>query len=345
MNERARESMTSSKGNDITPGGAGDMAVIGEGTPNQTSVSLQIIQNIYHELTRKTEDVSKSYNASFQIVHADFDQLHHRITQVCEQYNIKASNCSVKVYYINDTQETFSSFERFKHFNAGSSSSVESVLIKYNFLILLPKLNQPQSYTLSIRTASRVSIEKKMRDDMPLGIPKILLLMGNRTAIVTVKYVDYVVARNLLNIVDEWLNTLPKAKTPKLWDYMRKRSGYLPFITCYIVGIVVAALVLISLPHFVPHTATSQQLATFLFCSAIGLFTAYKLAYHLGSAAEDSLDRWNEISYVNLTAGDKKEIDDAQSKNKNSLLAAAIKFMGALSVSVLAKIIIGFIID
>ena len=166
------------------------MAVIGEGTANRTSVSLQLLQNIYHELTGKTEDVSKSYNESFQIVHADFDQLHHRIAQCIEQYNIKANNCSVKVYYINDTQETFSSLDRFKHFNAGSSSSVESVLIMYNFLIILPKLNQPQSYTLSVRTASRISIEKRMHSEMPLfhGVPKILRTMGSRTAVVTVKY-------------------------------------------------------------------------------------------------------------------------------------------------------------
>lgn len=174
--------MSQNSGNEITPGGSGDMAVIGEGTPNQTSVSLQVIQNIYHELTGKAEDVSKYYSESFQFVHADYEQLHHRISQCCEQYNIKASNCSIKVYYINDTQETFSSFERFKHFNVGSSSSVESVLLKYNFLIILPKLNQPQSYTLSVRTASRVSIEKKMREDMPFDVPKILRVMGGRTA-------------------------------------------------------------------------------------------------------------------------------------------------------------------
>lgn len=36
--------MSQNDGNELTPGGAGDMAVIGEGTPDQASVSLQIVQ-------------------------------------------------------------------------------------------------------------------------------------------------------------------------------------------------------------------------------------------------------------------------------------------------------------
>lgn len=148
-------------------GSTGDMAVIGEGTPNQTSVSLQVVQNIYNELTGKSEDVSKTYDDPHQIQYEDFEQLNYRIRQCCEQYNIASINCSVKVYYINDTQETFSSFERFKHFNSGSSSSVESVFIKYNFLIILPQLNQPQSYTLSVRAASRIAIQQKMGNELP----------------------------------------------------------------------------------------------------------------------------------------------------------------------------------
>jgi hypothetical protein len=335
--------MSQSGSNELAPEGAGDMAVIGEGTPNQTAVSFQIVQSIYHELTGRTEDVGKSYSESCQFVLADYEQLHLRISQCCEQYNVKASNCSIKVYYVNDTQETFSSFDRFKLFNAGSSSCVESVLLTYNFLILLPKLNQPQSYTLSVRTASRVSIENQMHDDMTLRIPKILRLMGGRTAVVTVKYVDYVVARNLLNLVDEWLKTVNKAPKNKVWDIVQKRSAYLPLIARYTVGAIVALLILSALPRFLPQGASLLQLAQTLISAFVGLFASYRVAHHLGSAAEDSLDNWNELSFVSLTVGDKKQIEEAGRKNKNSVVMAVMKFGGALIVSVLAKIIIGLL--
>jgi|SRR6185312_3658155 len=324
--------------------GEGDMAVIGEGTPNRKEVSLQVLQDIYHELTGKSEDVSKSYSDPFQIVHENIEQLNHRIVQACEQYNVTANNCSVKIYYINDTQENFSSFERFRHFNAGSSSSVESILITYDFLIILPKLNQPQSYNLSIRIASRIAIEKKMSGEMIFEMPKILRMMGGRTAVVNVKYIDYVVARNLLNVVDEWFKTSPKAATNGWWNAVRKRSRYLPLIARYITGVIVATIIFFELPRFLIPSTTFLSFAQVLLCASLLLFGSYRLAHHLGSSAEDSLDRWSDLSYVSLTAGDKLEIDSAKSRNRSSVVAFVLKFFVSATISVVAKLIIVLIV-
>lgn len=329
----------------LSEGTSGDLAVIGEGTPNETKISLQLLQSIYHELTGKTEDVSKSYNDPIQILAADFEQLNHRVSQCCEQYNIKAENCSVKIYYVNDTQETFSSFDRFLSFNAGTTSAVESVLVTYNFMIILPKVEKPQSYSLSVRIASRVAIEHQMQEHMPFHMPKILRTMGSRTGVVTVKYIDYVVARNLLNTVDQWFEALPRANTTKLWKYITKRSHILPVAARYFVGAVVALLIFNSIDTVIPQDANLQQFAKFGLCSWVGLFAAYRLAHHLGSAAEDSLDRWSQLSYVSLTTGDKKLIAEATSANRNSVIAASIKFGLAILVSALSKLIVGLIVN
>ncbi|WP_374087646.1 hypothetical protein [Methylomicrobium lacus] len=323
---------------------SGDLAVVGEGTPNETKISLQVLQSIYHELTGKTEDVSKSYNEPFQVALCDFQQLDHRITQCCEQYNIKAANCSAKVFYVNDSQETFSSFNRFVGFNSGSTSAVESVLITYNFMIMLPRVEKPQSYSLSVRIASRVAVEKQMRESMPFHIPKILRTMGNRTGVVTVKYVDYVVARSLLNTVDQWFEALPRAETSSVWKHITQRSHYLPIVARYIAGAFVAILIFRSIGAFIPEGASLQQLARFSLCSFVGLFAAYKLAYHLGRTAEDSLDMWSQLSYVSLTAGDKNLIREATAANKRSVIAALTKFTSALLVSAAAKVIVTIIV-
>ena len=336
--------MSENNGDIIGPSSGGDLAVIGEGTPNQTAVSVQVLQSIYHELTGKSEEISKNYSDSFQIQHKDFEQLNHRFEQCCEQYNIKSNNCSVKVYFVDDTQETFSSFERFRAFNSGSSSSVESVLVTYNFLILLPKLNQPQSYSLSIRLASRIAIEKKMDEEMPFHMPKIWRTMGGRTAVVSVKYIDYVVARNILGIVDEWFKTLPRSGTSKLWEAVRKRSDYLPLVTRYTAGLIVSFYIFFALPNYISPTATLLQLAQVTLASGIVIFAAYRLAHHLGSAAEDSLDRWSELSYVCLTAGDSKAIDFAKKKNSGSIWAALLKLIGAFLISPVAKYIVAMVL-
>ncbi len=332
--------LTGNDNKNLIPSSTGDMAVVGEGTPNQMPVSIQVLQNIYHELTGKSEEVLKSYDDAFHVVFNDFKQLNHRVLQICEQYNIRASNCAVNVFYINDTKDTFSSFERFQAFNTGSTSAVESILLTYNFLIILPKLAQPQSYTVSIRIASPITIQRKMNGNM-FELPKIFRLMGGpKTAVVSVKYVDYAVARTVLNTIDEWFMALPQSKSNSLWKFLRSHTGYIPLLSRYIAGLGVTYLVVTNIQHLLPTVPSLLDLARFGILAFVGIFAAYRIAHHIGSAAEDSLDRWVDLSYVCITEGDKRELELAQNRNRGALLWGGLKLLTGLLVSVVAKVIV-----
>jgi hypothetical protein len=233
--------LISNEKNQPEPQESGNLAVIGEETSSQSKISLQVLQNIYHEITGKSEDVSKSYEDPFQFSLEDLIQLNLRIT------------------------------------------------------------------------------------------------------VVTVKYVDYAVARNLLNTVDQWFQTIPQAHTSKAWLFITRRSHYLPLLARYFVGMIVAFLIFISIDNFITQNATFNQYAKFSFCALIGLFSAYRLAHHLGRSAEDSLDKWSQLSFISLTAGDKKLIDSAKKINSNSIATASFKFVFAILISLLAKIIVGLI--
>ena len=72
-------------------GTSGDVAVIGESSKSSV-VSLQTLQGIYNELTGKSETVGKSYSKPIRVKFSDIEQLNHKITQVCEQYNVADSS-------------------------------------------------------------------------------------------------------------------------------------------------------------------------------------------------------------------------------------------------------------
>lgn len=334
--------MANQEGSDIAgpSEGTGDMALIGEGTEREARVSIQTLQGIYHELTGKSEDVSKTYNKPFQISLADLEQLNYRVKQCYEQYQIQTDNCSVKVFYVNDARDTFSSFERFASFNAGTTSAVESVLIEYNFLIILPKTHKPQTYKLSIRIASRVAIEKQFQHDGPFRIRQIIKLMASQTAVVNVKYIDYVVARSILNTVDSWFEGVKTQFVSKPWKYVTRHTHFLPHISRYFVGACVAYLIYANSRTFLPASTDLHQLGVFLLLAFVGLFAAYHLASHLGSAAEASIDNWSPLSYLSLTKGDESLIEETKRRNKRSILFGIIKFVCALLVSVLSGVIV-----
>lgn len=323
---------------------AGDVAIIGESS-NAFKVSLQTIQGIYNELTGKSEEVGKSYDKPIRVVFADLEQLDHKISQACEQYNIKSGNCSITVYYVDDTRDHFSSFERFRLHNAGSTSPVESILIQYNFLVLLPKTKQAQSYTISIRLASRVAVMRRMEREFFGPPPAIIRLMGNRTAVVEIKYVDYMVARNLLNLVDEWFRGLPIAPEFPLVNWLRPRSHYIPRFVRFATAIFVAYLVIGLLPVFIPRGST-DLLAFGLFTSyaLLGAFSAYKISDFFGGLVEDAIDSWMEISYINITKGDANVIAKAERRNMLTVVKGIASFILSIIVAVVAKVIANMLV-
>lgn len=105
---------------------------------DQQPVSIQIIQDIFKELTGKNEVLSENFSKPYQIEFADIENLYYRLGQTFEQYNVKSTNFSATVYYVDDTKDELRSFERLKFQNVASPSPVESLFIKYDLLILPP---------------------------------------------------------------------------------------------------------------------------------------------------------------------------------------------------------------
>src|SRR5579864_2266661 len=105
-------------------------------TVGDATISIQHLQQIYKELTGKSESVSKYYDLPIHLTFTDLENLHYKIIQSLAQYNVTQSSENFTIYYSENKKEEFSSFDRLKLHNAGASESVESILCKYNLLII-----------------------------------------------------------------------------------------------------------------------------------------------------------------------------------------------------------------
>ena len=259
-------------------------------------VSVQVLQNIYNEITGKSETVGKTYKDPFEIVFSDIEQLNIRILQAHEQYNVSTSNCNIMVYYLNNTRDQFSSFERFSMHNAGSNSPVESILLKFNFLVILPKVPKPQTYSISIRLISRICLESRFRAENG-HFPAFYRLMGGNTAQVEIEYVDYMVARNFLGIIDDWFTVLPRARPRKMMEFLQAVSHWIPRLARFFTTVVVTLVVVQIYPNFVNEAhAELVMFGKFVLFAGLGIYSAHTLASWCGSYAEHAIDRWSHIS-------------------------------------------------
>ncbi len=313
---------------------AANIAIIGEDAETQ-SVSLRTLQAVYNELTGKTEELSRHYDKPFQVTFADLEQLNIKYTQVCEQYHIESSTTAVSVFHLDDTKEVFSSFERFRIYNTSATSPVEQVVLKYSFLIVLPKTRKPQTYTVEIRVVSRIAALRKLRRDAP----PFVRVLGGQTAFVRVEYVDYMVARSLLAVTEGWFAGVPVAQGSAWFKSVRRHSEWFNQIGEYSMAGVTLFSVFRVLPSLVPATADPTALTRFLVGAVAMLFLAYRIGHLIGSKVEDALDSWEELAYLKLNRGDEVELASATRDNNRAIVKVVLGGIVTFLLGVIASLV------
>ena len=309
------------------------------------SVPLATYRAIHEEITNKKTTISKYYDDPFQLSIEDVVQLNYKFDQICSQYHIHSTNCMVTIFYVDNKKDQFGSFSDFVKYNSGQISPVESVVVKYNFLLVPPSQREAQSYSVSVRLASRLSIQNRMSGEMFLAMPKIIRIMGNRSAIVEIEYVDYMVARTVLGLIDDWFSTLPKARNIKIIEIMQYNSHLVPRIIRLFTGVIAGLIIIDSLPHFIQHEKSDLlTFGTFMVYSATAVFLTYHLASWSGRWLENSIDRWSYLSYLKFNKGDDIQISRASERNSRTLFKGIIALFSSILINIANKVAAALII-
>jgi hypothetical protein len=171
-------------------------------------------------------------------------------------------------------------------------------------------------------------------------VPTVFRVMGGRTAMVTVQYVDYVVARNLLDGVDRWVKGLQNHEYPAWFKFIRRHSAYARYIAKYSIGAASVFLAFRLIPSYVSASDPNfQTLVGFALFSAVGIFVMFRLGRFLGTTVESALDESMELSYVHLNRGDAKRIAEAEKQVRWRVARAVASIVSTIGLGLLTSII------
>ena len=278
-------------------------------------ISPKVYQDIYHQITGKTEKISKSYKNNLLIDFEEIKQLNIKVLQLADIHHVIGKNESIVIYYDNDRKEEFTSFERFEKYNSSKNKATLNLILKYNFLIQLPELPNPQAYVLTIKLNSRLAMIETLEREAPAFIPYgIFAFMHRNSAEISIEYIDYVIARGFIETFDEWVNGCHSIAINKYLNFFQSSSKYLPIILQLIIGTITVYSFLLfieTLPDIF-----SQSWGRFFVISFVSFFFIIKAASLVGSFIEKYIDSFYQDSYLRLTRGDEKLIERSKARKR-----------------------------
>ncbi|MDA0738300.1 MAG: hypothetical protein O2999_06285 [Nitrospirae bacterium] len=210
-------------------------------------------------------------------------------------------------------------------------SPIENIRLEYNFLIILPATQKPQSYKIEINLNSRVAIAK--RQLLETGLErKLFSIMGRmRTANIEIEYIDYTVARNFMVAIDEWFKSIHKIHLSKFFEFLENRSEYIPIIYQVITVAIIGAALFLNHKNLLGESPSVINLFGAAILSMTGLYVALIIVRKLGHISESGFDFYKPASGLKLNRGDEiafKEYEQSNRRQLGRLLVATLLAIG-----------------
>jgi hypothetical protein len=177
------------------------------------------VQALYHAATGKTETLEKLAAKNFILRKNDLDQLRFKVLQQLAHFEtIAGPTITVKVRFYNSENQQFSSWDRFQIFDSGKTEIVSDVVVKFEFVIKLPEIPNPQRYILTVDLDSKLPVIINDRaDTMGFGWLRLYSALESMPSLtISIDFIDYLCAKNFVQIVEDWFNSLEESP-PSRW--------------------------------------------------------------------------------------------------------------------------------
>ncbi|MGZ8892964.1 MAG: hypothetical protein ACXW1R_08580 [Halobacteriota archaeon] len=310
------------------------------------SISFQLAQDFYNEITGKSERLTEKIQSSFVLTLSDIEQLNHRLVQSTEQYNVASENVAFSVKYVGDSGERFSSLERLKLHAGHKGRAIEEIDLVYNLLLVLPKTRRPQEYKISISLISRVAKIEGMRDEFdafPFPVP-LFQFERLKTGEATIDFVDITVANAIMSTIKSWADGLPTSQTSNILKVLRSKSRYAPVILKYGFLAVVTFYISKYSKELLTAEVGLRETAEFILYSILTSFVFYRIGLFIGEIAEKNLGQVYEISYINFTPADERLVEKSREKVVRSMFYSGASLFMAFAISISSSIVATYLL-
>jgi hypothetical protein len=299
-------------------------------------ISVKVYQDLYHQITGRTEQIRKRYSDNLLIDFPELEQLHHKVMQLCDVHHVLAHNETISVFHDKERKEQFTSFDRFRAYNANAVSPCVNVVLKYNFAITPAGVQKPQEYVVTIRLTSRVALLEHAEEEAPPFMRgRIINFMSENTAEISVEYADYIIARGFIEAFDEWVRGCNCTAKRKGLYFLRLWSHLIPETLQLSLVVAIAWFALQTVSEFFKQESSPEAWARFLILYSSASYILLSLIERAGRMLEDAIDTYPTLSYLKLNKGDERLIADFQDRRNRT----ALKFVGGIVLTVVLGIL------
>lgn len=318
--------------------------IITEQTNNENrnrNLTFQEYQSIYNELTNRTEQIKKKYQKSFNLIKTHISHLNEIIKTINTQYKVVSCNSNVVAFQSDKTEKVYSSIENFLAIDT-LIKATESLRVEYNILIDTPNINKKQNYKISILLVSDLTTFEKLRDEIPI---ELIDLIEKDNIVVELNYIDYTIAKNYLNSLNEWVDDITD-KSNSFDELISKHKSKIAYTLKYIIISASIYLIFSYIPKYISSTEINMQLLIkYILVSGLVFYLSEKISSFASFTVRKTLMYLNNYSSIEITSEDSKNVSTYKNSRKKRITIFITTVILTIVYGVISSIIASSIIE
>jgi hypothetical protein len=288
------------------------------GNNNQGRDPKEVLDAVYSAVVEKPSSITQFYPINTLIGVYDIEQAYIRCSQFFSTYRLAKSSCSIEVKTEKGEFQRAADIAEFRTYDQSQKSCVKSVDIEMSFLAQAEGMSQPGNFKIEVNFRNVPPIFR----NAPFEIPDEV-----RSPIrIRIEFPDYVIARSLKLVLDEWAKALPKSEPSNVYKTLQRVHTAIAPVTAAMIGFFCSLGVFLWVRDSEVSNIETLRMASFSVCF---YFVLRVFSRFLVNIMMSKLTAYSVASGFNITDGDKGRIQ--QHENRNSRLETfAIGLFGVI---------------
>jgi hypothetical protein len=176
------------------------------------------VRALFYLFTGKPDSKTQLYTRRIIVRSQDILELDRRILEKLSNHQISGVVTSVVIRFCEKKAADFGHLDHFKNFNWAIGERTHQITIKWDFLVQLPLYGAPQRHTLTVKVTPSMTPMEFMRVVFSHN-PEELdhAEIEHAICVARIDFLNYVLADELLNVVDSWNDGVRRHPTAHDW--------------------------------------------------------------------------------------------------------------------------------
>jgi hypothetical protein len=308
------------------------------------------VRSLFHLLAGKPDSIQKPYGREVIVSVDSIIDLHDRVIEKLKNHHIEGLVASVDVSYEDNTTAQFGSWAEFTSHRWTGPEYTKEVIVRWDFLVSMPDYEIAQRHALTVTITGDIKPLHFLRTVLTNDLEDMDNIELTLTPVIArVDFINHILSKELISIVDEWNRALPQPKSKtSLYKFLKRNDQKIKSLMRNSLPLLSFIVAFISLNWIYPgdvlgNSATVgeiKSIASWLLIASASLLFITRLSDWMSDVTYQEINRYGKYSIFNLTNGDKNIQVKLEAKNKRS----SLKIFSSSIISLILNVVAGIIV-